>query len=213
MKMKKICSIMITLCLAVSLLAGCGKEKPTAIDSVKAIYDLYILGDSTGAAALGMSDEEIAEATAAYDEALTATIRANFSASGLEIDDETVDAICQARKEALSHMHAEYTLTSEENDTAVVTLSTTYFDEVTLDTDAAYGARDEADAEGFTDYDEYLSFIMETYTQNLIEGYQNVTPSEDTKDIVVNCIIINNTWLPEDMAAFGSELGLTVAGQ
>lgn len=211
--MKKIYMVLLSLCLALPLISGCGRAKPTATDSVKAIYDLYILRDSSGVSKLGMTEEDVSNALASYDSALSETIRSNFSASGLEIDDETVDAICEARKEALARMKAEYTLTSEENDTAVVTLSTTYFDEVTLDTDAAYNAREEADEAGFTDYDEYLNFIMETYTANLIEGYQNVAPSEDTKEITVNCIIVNNTWLPEDMASFGSELGLTVAGQ
>lgn len=110
-------------------------------------------------------------------------------------------------------MKAEYALTSEEGDTAVVTLSTTYFDEITLDTDAFYNATDVANMQDFSSDEEYLSFVMDTYTDNLIQGYQNVVPSTDTRDISVTCIIINNTWLPKDMATFGNELGLTIAGQ
>lgn len=211
--MKRTHLLFLTLCLLIPLLSGCGKEKPTAVDSVKAIYDLYILGDTTEATELGMSKDDISNALNAYDEALSETIRSNFAISGLEIDDETVLTICQARKDALARMKAEYTLTTEEDSTAVVTLSTTYFDEVALDTDAFYKAGDEASTMDFADDAEYLNYVMDAYTQNLIEGYQNVTPSQDTKDIQVTCIIIGNTWLPEDMASFGSELGLTVAGQ
>lgn len=211
--MKKIYVLLLTLSMVVSLLSGCGKGKPTAADSVKAIYDLYILRDTTGVTALGMSQADITNALNAYDQALAQTIRSNFSTSGLEMDDETIADICKARVKALSKMNAEFKVSSQKDDTAIVTLSTTYFDEVALDTDAAYDAREAADAKNFTDYDAYLNFIMETYTQNLIAGYENVTPSEDRKEIVVTCTIIDNMWLPEDMATFGNELGLTISGQ
>ena len=210
--MKKRYAIIFILCL-LPILSGCGRTKPTAADSVQAIYDMYILRETSGAAKLGMTVEDIANALNAYDNALSEAIRSNFSDSGLEISEETMDEICQARRDALARMHAECTLTSEEGQTALVTLSTTYFDEDTLDKDAAYSAREEADAAGFTDYDEYLNFIMEAYTRNLIEGYKSVTPSEDTLDIEVTCIIVNNTWLPEDMTSFGSHLGAAVSGQ
>lgn len=210
--MKKIYAIIFILCL-LPILSACGRTKPTAADSVQAIYDLYIMRKTTGAAKLGMTEEDIANALTAYDNALSQTIRSNFSDSGLEISDETMDEICQARRDALARMQAKCTLTSVEDQTALVTLSTTYFDEDSLDKDAAYNAREEADAAGFTNYDEYLNFIMDTYTKNLIEGYKSVVPSEDTKDISVTCIIVNNTWLPEDMTSFGSQLGAAVSGQ
>ena len=211
--MKKYGSFLLAVCLTAALLSGCGREKPTAADSVKAIYDLYILRDFSGVSKLGMTEEEVDDALNAYDGALAETIRSNFSASGLEIEDETIEEICQARIDALAKMKATASVTSEEGSQAVVTLSTTYFDEVELDTDAAYAAREAADAAGFTDYDKYLDFLMENYTQNLIDGYHAVIPSEDTKDITVKCTIIDNTWLPEDMASFGSQLGAVVAGQ
>lgn len=210
--MKKTTCFLMGFCLILPLLTGCGVPKPTAIDSVKAIYELYIQRNTEGASRLGLTDAEISNALALYDNALAATIRHNFAASGLEIDAKTINAISEARINAFSKMSATYTLISEENDTAVVSLDTTYFDEAALDTNAAYAAREAADKAGFTDYEDYLNFIMESYTANLIDGYQSVTPSEDTKNISVSCSIIHNTWLPEDMAAFGSELGRTVAG-
>lgn len=99
--MKRIYTLFLTFCLLLMSLCGCNREKPTAIDSVKAIYDLYILGDSTGAVELGMTQEEIDEALTAYDKALAETIRTNFSTSGLEIEEETITSICQARKKLL----------------------------------------------------------------------------------------------------------------
>ncbi len=210
--MKKIYAIIFTFCL-LPLLSGCGIEKPTAVDSVKAIYDLYILRQTAGATKLGMSEEDISNALSAYDNALAETIRSNFSDSGLEMKNSTMEEICMARRDALARMKATYTLSSEKDGTAVVTLSTTYFDEDILDKNAAYSAREEADAAGFSDYDDYLNYIMDAYTRNLIDAYKSVTPSEDTRDVLVTCIIVNNTWLPEDMSTFGSQLGAAVSGQ
>lgn len=210
--MKKTTSFLISYCLILPILVGCGISKPTAVDSVKAIYELYIQRNTEGVKKLGLTEPEISNALSQYETALSNTIRQNFSASGLEINSETIEAIFQARMDAFSKMTATYTLVSEKNGTAVVLLETTYFDEAALDTNAAYDAREAADELGFTEYEEYLNFIMETYTNNLIDGYQMVTPSEDTKQISVTCSIVNNTWLPADMAAFGGALGRAVAG-
>ncbi len=210
--MKKTTCYLIGCLLILPILTGCGIPKPTAVDSVKAIYELYIQRNTEGVKKLGLTESEISNALSQYETALTNTIRQNFSASGLEIHSETIDAIFQARMEAFSKMTATYTLISEKGGTAVVVLETTYFDEAALDHDAAYDAREAADEAGFTEYEEYLNFIMEAYTNNLIESYQSVTPSEDSKQISVTCSIVNNTWLPADMAAFGSALGRAVAG-
>lgn len=205
--------LLILSCFIINLISGCGMSKPTADTSVKAIYELYILGDTEGVSKMGLSEENIRTARTSYDEALAASIRGNFSASGFQIDKKSLDAICQARKEALSRMEATYKVISEEYDSATVVLSTTYFDEQTLDTDAAYDAREAADKDSFPDYNAYSAYIMQQYTQNLIDAYHNVTPSEDTVDITVECVIVNNTWMPKDMASFGSDLASAISGQ
>lgn len=54
---------------------------------------------------------------------------------------------------------------------------------------------------------------MDIYTKNLIKAYQDVTPSEKTTDITVECVIQNNTWVPASMASFGSDLALAITGE
>ena len=211
--MRKKYIVLLGLCLSLVLCVGCGREEPSAVDSVKIFYDLHIIRDTSEAGKLGMTDEDIAEALAAYDEALADTIRSDLYASGLEIDDESVAAICEARISALSRMNAEYELTSENSDTAVVTLSTTYFDEASLVEEAADAARKEADAQKFTEYKEYQTYILDAYIRNLVAGYEAVTPSTDRREVIVTCIIVDNTWLPEDLAALGSNLRLAVTSQ
>lgn len=211
--MRKKYIVQFGLCLLLALCSGCGKVKPSAEDSVKIFYDLHIIRDTSEAEQLGMTEEDIANALAAYDEALAETIRFDLHASGLEIDDESIAAICEARISALSRMNAEYELTSENNDTAVVTLSTTYFDEASLVEEAADAARKEADTRKFTEYKEYQACILDAYIRNLLAGYNAVAPSEDRREVVVTCIIVDNIWLPEDVVALGSDLRLAVTGQ
>lgn len=211
--MKKIFSILGSIGLCLVLLAGCNEPRKDAADSIKAIYDLYILGDTKGISSLGMTDEDIAAAQQTYDDSLRETIRSNFSASGQEIEEDTLDELCAARKEALSKMTASAEVTAESEGKATVVIHTTYFDESDLDADAFYDAREETQKSNFDDLEEQQSFLMNAYTRNLIAAYQNVTPSEDTTDITVECVIQNKTWIPANMSSFGSDLALAITGQ
>lgn len=211
--MKKFCVAIFYVFLCSAFLTACGEPENNAASSVKAIYDLYILGDTEGISSLGMSDEDIKSAQTAYDDSVKETIRANFSASGQEIDDDTLNELCAARKEALSKLDASAEVTSESEGKATVVLHTTYFNESKLDTDAFYAAREAANQSGLTDIEEQQVFLMQTYTQNLIDAYKNVTPSEDTTDITVECVVQDNSWVPANMSSFGSDLALAITGQ
>ena len=211
--MKKFCAAIFCIFLCSTILTACGEPENNAASSVKAIYDLYILGNTEGISSLGMSDEDIKSAQTAYDDSVKETIRSNFSASGQEIDDDTLNELCAARKEALSKLDASAEVTSESEGKATVILHTTYFDESKLDKDAFYSARESANQSGLTDIEEQQVFLMQTYTQNLIDAYKNVTPSEDTTDITVECVIQDNSWVPANMSSFGSDLALAITGQ
>ncbi|MFG6382878.1 MAG: DUF5105 domain-containing protein [Lachnospiraceae bacterium] len=211
--MKNFFSILPYIFLCIIFLSGCNSPKKNAADSVKAIYDLYILGDTTGITSLGMTDEDIKFAQQTYDESLKETIRANFAASGQEIEENILEELCNARKEALSKMKASAEIISETGGKATVVIHTTYFNESDLDADAFYAAKETAQKNNFSSSKEQQIFIMDTYTQNLITSYQNVTPSEDTTDIMVDCVIQNNSWVPANMSSFGSDLALAISGQ
>lgn len=160
-----------------------------------------------------MTDEDISNARKIYDDSLKETIRANFAASGQEIEETTLNKLCDARKEALSKMEASSEITAESEGKATVVIHTTYFDESTLDSDAYYEAREETKKNGFSDLEEQRAFLMKLYTKNLIKAYQNVTPSKDTTDITVDCVIQNKTWVPANMSSFGSDLAQAITGQ
>lgn len=211
--MKKFCTAILGIFLCSVFLTACGKPQNNAASSVKAIYDLYILGDTEGIASLGMSEEDIKSAQTAYNDSVKETIRANFSASGQEIDNDTLDELCAARREALSKLKANAEITSESEGKATVVLHTTYFDESKLDENAFYNAREAANQSGLGTLEEQQVFLMQTYTQNLIAAYKNITPSKDTTDITVECVIQNNSWVPANMSSFGSDLALAITGQ
>lgn len=211
--MKKIFPILFYIGLCLPLIAACNEPKTNAAESIKAIYDLYILGDTQGITSLGMTDEDISNARKIYDDSLKETIRANFAASGQEIEETTLNKLCDARKEALSKMEASSEITAESEGKATVVIHTTYFDESTLDSDAYYEAREETKKNGFSDFEEQRAFLMKLYTKNLIKAYQNVTPSKDTTDITVDCVIQNKTWVPANMSSFGSDLAQAITGQ
>lgn len=211
--MKKFFSFFLFMCFCIAFLPGCNGPKKNAADSIKAIYELYILGDTKGITSLGMTEEDINAAKATYDASLKETIRTKFSASGQEIDEQSLDELCEARKTALAQMSATAEVVSESEGKATVVVHTTYFDELTLDEDAFYAARKTAQQSNFPTTEERQVFLMDTYTQNLIDAYRNVTPSEKTMDITVDCVIQNNTWVPANMSSFGSDLALAITGQ
>ena len=212
--MKKYVSLLLfSMCLCAAFLSGCGEPKKNAADSVRAIYDLYILGDTQGITSLGMTEEDINTARRTYDESLKETIRANFAASGQEREEQVLDEICYARKAALAKLKATAEIVSETDGKATVVIHTTCFDESELDTDAFFAAKEEARHNSFATTEEQNRFLMDTYTENLIAAYQEVTPSEKTTDISVDCVIQNNTWVPANMSSFGSDLALAITGQ
>ncbi|MCI9137320.1 MAG: DUF5105 domain-containing protein [Lachnospiraceae bacterium] len=211
--MKKIFSILLCVCFCPILLIGCSEPQKNAADSVKAIYDLYILGDTAGITSLGMTEEDITAARQTYDNSLKETIRSNFANSGQEIEEHVLDELCEARKAALSKMKSSAEIVSESEGRATVVIHTTYFKEAELDADAFYAAKEAAQQNQFSSVEEQQVFLMNTYTQNLIEAYQNVTPSEENTDISVECVVQNNTWVPANMSSFGSDLALAVTGQ
>jgi hypothetical protein len=84
---------------------SCNEPKKNAADSIKAIYELYILDDTEGITALGMAEEDINAARKTYDESLRETIRAKFSASGQEIEEAVLDELCEARSPLKNERH------------------------------------------------------------------------------------------------------------
>ena len=211
--MKKFILALLFICLCSVILIGCSEPRIDAAGSVKAIYDLYILSDTAGILSLGMEQEDIAAAQQAYNDSLKEAIRTNFADSGQEIREDVLDSLWVARKQALAKMKATTEIIEESDGKATVVLHTTYFDESSLDEEAFYTAKDAAQQGDFDSLEEQQEFLMDTYTKNMINAYERITPSADTRDIVVECVIQNKIWVPANMSSFGRDLAAAIAGQ
>lgn len=212
--MKKFSTAVFYIFLCSLFLTACGEPKISPEDSVKAIYDLYILGETKGVEALGMSKEDINAARTSYEESVKNTIRANFSASGQEIDDKTLEELCTARKSALSKLKAVAETTSESEGKATVVLQTTYLDEADIDKSSFDLARGDAYMQQECTGTEMMpEELMVFYTRHLIEAYEKAEPSKLRKSITVECVIQNDAWVPANMSSFGSDLALAITGQ
>ena len=211
--MKKYLSSLLKICMAILSLTGCGKPSLTPEESVMALYDLYILENSEGVLSLGMTKEDVTNVLNSYNQALTDSLTANITSAGLTMDDAMIAEIVSARKTALKNMTATCELVSSDEESAVVLLKTTYFNEKKLDKKAANNALDASQEADSTDEAELLAIATNAYAKNLIDGYLSVTPSSDYKEIIVNCTFKDNVWLPDDMSAFGKDLGIAISGQ
>ena len=211
--MKKYLLNLLIICMTLFTLTGCSKPSLTPDESVKALYDLYILENSEGVLSLGMTKEDVTNVLTSYNQALTDSLTANITSAGLTMDDATIAEIVNARKSALKNMTATCELISSDEESAVVLLKTTYFNEKKLDKKAANKALDASQNTDSTDEAEMLAIATNAYAQNLIDGYLSVTPSSDYKEIIVNCSFKDNVWLPDDMSAFGRDLGIAISGQ
>ena len=211
--MKKYLSSLLIICMTMLIFTGCGKPSLTPEESVKALYDLYILENSEGVLSLGMTKEDVTNVLTSYNQALSDSLTANITSAGLIMTDAQITEIVSARKTALKSMTATCEVISSDEESAVVLLKTTYFNEKKLDKKAANDALAASQEADSTDEAEILAIATNAYAQNLIDGYLSVTPSSDYKEIVVNCSFKDKVWLPDDMSAFGRDLGIAISGQ
>ncbi len=211
--MKKYLSSLLIVCMTVLTLTGCGKPALMPEESILALYNLYILEDSEGALALGMSESDVTSILTSFDKALTESLKNNITSAGLVMEDAEVAEIVAARKAALKKMNATCELVSSTEETAVVVLKTTYFDESALDQKAANDALLASQESDAASEEELLLAATKAYAKNLIDGYLSVTPSADYREITIDCTFKNNVWLPANMSSFGKDLGIAISGQ
>lgn len=213
MNLRKVVAFMMSLCMLIGVLTGCGGPKVDAAGSCKAIYALYILQDSKGVLDMGMEQSDADTALKAYDDTMASSIKNLFVSNGLTVDDETVNEIVAAREEALSRLTCTTEITSSDKKTATVLLKTNYIDETGIATKASEDAIAQLEKEKETDTNKRIELISGFFAQNLIDGYKNSTPVDDQKELTIECSVTGNIWMPDNMTNFGTKLGQAVSGQ
>lgn len=210
---KKTITILLSVCMLAGVLTGCGGPKVDAAGSCKAIYDLYILQDSTGVVDMGMTQSDADTALKTYDETMASSIKDLFESNGLPVDDDTVNEIVTAREGALAKLTCTAEITSSDKTKATVTLKTNYIDETAIAIKASEDAIEQLKKEKETDTDKRIELISGFFAQNLIDGYNASEPVDDQKEITAECSLTDNVWMPDDMNSFGTKLGQAVSGQ
>lgn len=212
--MKKSLLVMVSMFLVVMLLAGCtSKPEADAAESAKIFYDLYIKGDIAGATKLGMNENEASTLLETTKETLITLFKGYMETTGLVISDEQVTQIVEARIEGIKKLSATAEIVSEDKESAEVKLSTTYFDELSMQEKVVEDVIAELENSGITNEQEMLDKMAELFVNKLIEAYKNLEPSKDQKSETIQFILEDNVWIAENMAKFGTTVGQLTSGQ
>lgn len=211
--MRKHLSIFLLFSIVSMFLTACSTEQNNAAEAVLSIYNLYIKEETSDVLKLGITEERVLHTLSNHNDTLIQNLQSTMNSAGLMVEDATIEQIILARKSALKTMLATCEITSIEDKKTIVKLKTSYFDEATLNKKAADDAIKKAKKSDASSQKKLLELATKYYTQNLIDAYLAVTPSEEMKELEVNCVLSGNTWFPEDMTSFGTELGLIISGQ
>lgn len=211
--LRKTITLMLSVCMLVGVLTGCGGAKVDAAGSCKALYDLYVLQDKQGVLDMGMPESDADTALKAYDDTMASTMKSLFVTNGLTVDDDTVKDLVAARKGALNKLSCTTEIASSSGKTATVTLKTSYIKEEEIATKAAEDAIKQLEDEKETNQTKRIEIASKYFAENLIEGYKNAEVSDDQKELSVECGLTSNVWMPSDMTGFGTKLGQAISGQ
>ena len=211
--MKKHLSIFLFVSIISVFLTACSNSQHNAAEAVLSIYNLYIKEETSDVFKLGITEERALLTLSNYNDALIQNLQNTMSSTGLIVEDTIIEEIILARKSALKTMLATCEITSIKDEKATVKLKTSYFDEATLNENAAKDAIKKAKKADASNQKNLLESLSSYYAQNLIDAYLAITPSKEMKELEITCILSGNTWIPEDMTSFGNELGLIISGQ
>ncbi len=211
--MRKHLSTFLLFSIVSIFLTACSTEQNNAAEAVLSIYNLYIKEETSDVLKLGITEEHALHTLSNHNDTLIKNLQDTMTSAGLTVEDATIEEIILARKSALKAMLATCEITSIENEKTTVKLKTSYFDEATLNQKATEDAIKKAKKSDASSQKKLLELATKYYTQNLIDAYLAVTPSEEMKELEINCVLSGNTWIPEDMTSFGTELGLIISGQ
>lgn len=220
-KSKKLIAVLMTAILGSAIfLTGCG-EKPVAADvTVKAFYNLYLLGDSSEIEKIALTKDEVTQVLDKLKTESQSATRNNLLSVGTPTT-EQLDAIYNAQMESLKKLTVTTEIVSEDEDNATVKLRTTYIDQLGIDKKAAIDAANEVNAMGLANLTEWNNKLLEVYTNKLVEGLKAAQPSTETKEDTFECekktYEVNNKnkdiFAPKDMVAFGESVAKMATNQ
>lgn len=213
---KKVIALLTITIMSISMFTGCSKKEIGPEVVTKAMFDLFILDDTTAGESVGITVEQGEELVAAKKDAGIQALQTLFSALGGEVSDEKIEEIYNAQAEALRKTSFETEEISSEKDKKVIKISTTYIDTYALQEKASESLVAKIESGEITD----ISNMGEVLADILIEEMQNASVSEDKKsfeaEFELTKVDVNgkdaNMWLPADTTTFGAQLSSLVSG-
>lgn len=212
--MKKFCKIFFVLILCLSLFGCQKKQEISPRQSLESLIGLIVFQSTASIETIGMKQEEGQEILDDIKEEAISTLEDTFKSLGLNITTENVEEIFEAQSNALKNA----TLHIEENEedlkskkevrTLKISTNVLPISETLLTSSNKILQKLEADE--IKDEEQF----NEIFINEILEGLNNVFPSEETVSFEVSCVknTINingkeaEIWLPENMEKFAEDL-------
>ncbi|MGL4107281.1 hypothetical protein [Clostridium sp. LP20] len=189
---------------------GCIGESKQADKVAEAIYDLFILEDSTKIEGIGFSKEEVEKSN------MTKAIYMEESKKELEgekliVTDEELETLYVVLKERLKKLTVTTEIISEDKETTVVKVKTTflYLKDAAIEA-GEYTLKEAQNVEAISESD-YYNKISNIYISKYIDNIKILEPSvavkektfEFEKQYVKNEDNTIKLWVPKDAKEFG----------
>lgn len=222
---KKILTIAAVMALACMTLTGCGEKLVPADQTVGAIFELTAKSNPAPMKdLLGFASEEDVNSTflaEGADTELVEQFQEQFTAQGLTMSDESVQAFADALEGMLDKLTYTTEIVSEEKDKVVVSLKVNGFSaddmsQITVDALAAMQEKltEEDQAAIMSGDTDVLTSYMEGYFADLVTGLSSLELSGDTVDIEVSCekMLVDvsgkekTAWMPSDLGGFYDDI-------
>lgn len=168
-----------------------------------------VRNDVTYATKLGITQNEADEVIKTYRDGIKRQLEICFIQNQFSVSNEQLIEVINAREFAQNKLTDFIEIISQEKDSAVVKITSTYFDDIAINEKAAQDAIEDVKQENITNKQR----AVEVYINNMINGYKNYEISEETASIEVEFKLVDNTWIPADVWKFGEKLGMLYTGQ
>lgn len=206
--------VMALFCSSLFLTGCAGKlEKPDVTGQI--LYDLYVLGDTSQVAKVGLSEDEAKTVIDKEKDAAKKSTKSNFVKAGVSINNSKLDEIIESQFDSFKKLSGKVEIVSESKDSVDVKISTDYIDVEAVDTKAMEEALSEVQEMGLTNSIEAKNKLIETYQNNIINKFKEASPSTDRKEETFTFTKqkfnvdgkTKEIWMPEDMKDFGEKMG------
>lgn len=190
------------------------REKPfTPEETVKAYYEIFVHENLKYKDPLCLTDVTATEILERVIELDKATIRGQFEEVGIEIDDERITNVVDARRRAFKKLEGKAELFAIDGDVAQIKLTSTYFkdEEIYAQVDKEVGLVLHKLGENATKEERMAAFVNTSLTA-LVKYYDQAKVQVKPRAITVEFHKNGHYWIPKDVEHIGDDIYDLVMG-